>query len=142
MKKIYAKALSDTFGHMPGVLKAISYLPEDKQERFIELCVNCEITIDELPKKIRRNDKVYTFISCNYMEDEVKSSYIDTDVRYFATLSEANEYTNTGKYDYTKSSYKETDKCIFKGEYTHEKAAYFSYRQWLESEVVNDEDYE
>jgi hypothetical protein len=136
MKKIYAQAFNDHIGYVPEVLKAISYLPEEKQERFVELCVDCEITIDELPKKIRRSDVVYTLVSCNYLEDDIKASYIDTDVRYFATENEAIEYSNSGKYIYSKSEYKETAEYPYKGEYTHEKESYFSFRTWMSSEVV------
>lgn len=138
MKKIYAKVLNDRFGNITGVLKAISHLPEDKQERFVELCVDCEITIDELPKRIRRSNVVYTLVSCNYFDDDIKASYIDTDVRYFATLDDAIEYSNSGKYTYSKSEYKETPEYPHKGEYTHKKESYFNFRTWMNSEVVED----
>lgn len=136
MRKIFVKVLNDHFGNMPGVLKAISCLPEEKQERFIEICVDCEMTIDELPKKIRRNDVVYTLISCNYFEDEVKASYIDTDVRYFATEEEANTYSNSGKYNYSRSEFKETAEYPHRGDYTHKKETYFGFRTWMNSEIV------
>lgn len=144
MKKIYSKVLNDHFANLPGVLKAISYLPEDAQERFVEICIGCEVTIDELPKKIRRNGVVYTFISSNYLNNEVKSSYIATDVRYFATKDKAIEYSNSGNFSYSESTNKETTEYPYKGEHTHTKESYVSFETWMSSEVVDDdvEDYE
>lgn len=136
MKKIYSKLLNGLFSIMPGVIKAISYLSEDAQERFIDICLGCEITIDELPKKIKANGVIYTLDSCNYLNDDIKAFYIDTDVRYFATKNEAIEYSNSGKFNYAESRNKETAEYPYKGKCSRKIWSYFTFNTWMNSEIV------
>lgn len=138
MRKIFKKVLKDSFGDNTSLINAISFLNTDEQERFIELCVGCEITEDELPKKIRRNNVIYTLESCNYIKNEIIAKYVGTDTRYFSTQEEANEFAITGKYNYNTSTYKETETCNIKGEYTSKRETWFTYDDWMNSEVVED----
>lgn len=136
MRKIFKKAIEHAYGSSPALFNAISFLNESEQERFVEIAVDCQINDNELPTMVSRNGKVYTLVSTNYLRDEIVASYIDTAVRYFATEEEANEYFNTGKYMYSKSSNSECADYPYKGEYTSKQTTWFSYGTWMNSEVI------
>ena len=136
MRKIFKKAIESAYGSNPALFNAISFLGSEEQERFIEIALDCHITDDELPIMIIRNNKTYELVSTNYIKDEIIASYIDTDVRYFATEEEANEYYNTGNYKYSKSSSSACTEYPYRGEYTSKKTTWFSYNTWMNSEVV------
>lgn len=136
MRKIFKKAIEHAYGSDAQLLNAISFLNESEQERFVEIALGCQITDDELPTMVSRNNKVYTLVSTNYLKDEIVASYIDTDVRYFNSPEEADEYGDSGKYTYSKSSGVLTDDYPYKGEYTSKKTTWYSYNTWMNSEVI------
>ena len=137
MRKIFKKAFQDAYGTTPFLLNAISSLNnEEMQERFVEIALDCHITDDELPMMIIRNNTTYELVSTNYLNNEITASYVDTDVRYFATEEEAIEYHNTGNYKCSTSSYSATTEYPYRGEYTSKKQTWFSYYTWMDSEVV------
>ena len=140
MRKIFKKAIESAYGSNHALFNAISFLGSEEQERFVEIALDCHITDDELPAMISRNNKLYTLVSTNYLKNEIVASYIDTDVRYFATEEEANEYFNTGNYKYSQSSGSPCAEYPCCGEYTSKKTTWFSYYTWMNSEVVVEED--
>ena len=136
MRKIFKKAIESAYGSNPALFNAISFLRSEEQERFIEIALDCHITDDELPTMIIRNNITYELVSANYLKDEIDASYIDIDVRYFATEEEADEYYNTGNYKCSTSSYSATTEYPCRGEYISKKQTWFSYNTWMNSEVV------
>lgn len=137
MRKIYEWALDQIGATKNGnLIKAINMLNDDNQERFVEITIGIDIDTAELPKKVRRNNVVYTLDSANYLKNEIVATYMGTDTRYFSNEEDANNYAATGKYNYEKSSHKKTDDCPIKGEYISEHTTWYSYYTWMESEVV------
>ena len=139
MKPIYEWALNQIGADKNGnLMRAISMLNEDVQEQFVEVIIGIDIDTAKLPKKIRRNDVVYTLESANYLKDEIVAKYIGTDTRYFSNEEDASKYAATGYYNYNDSSHKKTDDFPIKGEHTSEHTNWFNYHTWMNSEVVGD----
>lgn len=137
MRPIYEWALNQIGADKDGnLMRAISMLNDDMQENFIEVIIGIDIDTAKLPKKVRRNNVVYTLESANYLKNEIVATYMGTDTRYFSNEQDAYVYAETGKYDCNKSSYKKTDDFTIKGEYTSEHTTWYSYHTWMESEVV------
>lgn len=137
MRPIYEWALDQIGANKNGnLMKAISMLNDDMQESFVEIIIGVDIDTAKLPKKIRRNDVIYTLESANYLRNEITAKYIGTDTRYFSNEEDANEYAATGKYEFNKSAYKKTNEFTIKGEYTSEHTTWHSYNTWMDSEVV------
>lgn len=139
MRPIYEWALDQIGANKNGnLMRAISMLEDDRQERFVETIIGIDVFEAALPKKIRRNNVVYTLESANYIKDEIVATYMGTDTRYFSNQEDADTYAASGKYDYDKSSHKKSDTYPFKGEYTSEHTTWYSYNTWMNSEVVED----
>ena len=139
MRPIYEWALDQIGANRNGnLMRAISMLENDRQERFVETIIGIDVVETKLPKKIRRSNVVYTLESANYIKDEVVATYIGTDTRYFSNQEDANTYAASGKYDYDKSSHIKSDIYSFKGEYVSEHTTWYSYNTWMNSEVVGD----
>ena len=136
MKPISQFVLSKMFNDIPNLEKAINCLDESIQDRFIEMMVGVSIDDSTLPKRIKRNDVIYTIKSTNYVKDEITAEYIGTDIRYFSNQDDADKFTKTGDYNYNKSSYSANETCTIKAKYTSKKETWFSYNTWMNSEVV------
>ena len=139
MRPIYEWALNQIGADKNGnLMRAISMLEDNRQESFVEIIIGIDIPESKLPKKVRRNDVVYTLKSANYLKDEIVATYIGTDVRYFKNQEDADIYAATGNYNYSDSSHKKSDVYPFKSEYTSEHTTWYSYNTWMNSEVVGD----
>lgn len=137
MKPIYEWALNQIGANKDGnLIRAISMFNDDMQETFVEVIIGIDIDTAKLPKKIRRNNVVYTLESANYLKNEIVAKYMGIDTRYFNNEEDAYVYATTGKYDCSKSSYKKTDDFAIIGEHTSEHTTWYSYHTWMESEVV------
>ena len=141
MRPIYEWALNRIGANKnENLIRAISMLNDDMQETFVEVVIGIDMPESKLPKKVRRNNVVYTLQSSNYLKNEIVAKYIGTDVRYFSDEESANNYAATGNYNYNSSSNKKSDVYPIKGEYTSEHTTWYSYHTWMESEVVGDID--
>ena len=137
MRPIYEWALNQIGASKnENLIRAISMLNDDMQETFVEVVIGIDMPESKLPKKVRRNNVVYTLQSSNYLKNEIVAKYMGTDTRYFSNEQDAYVYAETGKYDCSKSSYKKTDDFTIIGEYTSEHTTWYSYSTWMESEVV------
>ena len=136
MKPISQFVLSKMFNDIPNLEKAINCLNESMQDRFIETMVGVNIDDSILPKRIKRNDVVYSIKSANYIRDEITAEYIGTDIRYFSNQDDADKFAKTGDYNYNNTTRIANETCTIKGEYTSKKETWFSYDTWMNSEVV------
>lgn len=138
MKPISKYVLNKAFNDIPNLEKAINCINEECQDRFVEILVGVDIDISNLPRKVKRNDVIYTIKSANYLKDEIIATYVGTDIRYFSNQDDADKFAKTGNYNYNKSSYQANEDYTIKGEYTSKKETYFSYDTWMNSEVVKE----
>lgn len=142
MRKIYEWALDQIGATKNGnLIKAINMLDESRQENFVDVIIGIDIDDSQLAKKIVVDGVIYTLDSTNYLSGDVYGKYIGEDVRYFATQEDADAYSSTGNYDYTKSTpYSNNEKYSFRGAHPCLKTKWFSYKNWMDAEVVVEED--
>lgn len=138
MKKIYEWALDQIGATKNGnLIKAINMLDESRQEKFVDVIIGIDIDDSQLAKKIIIDGVVYTLESANYLTGDIYGKYMGENVRYFATQEEADNYSSTGKYEYSKSTpYSDNEKYPIKGVYPCMQTKWISYDAWMNAEVV------
>ena len=144
MRKIYEWALDQIGVTKNGnLIKAINMLNESKQEKFIDVIIGIDIDNSQLAKKIIIDGVIYNLSSANYLTGDIYGEYMGEDVRYFATQEEADNYTSTGKFEYSKSTpYSDNEKYPIRGTHPCLKTKWISYDAWMNAEVVVGEDVE
>lgn len=144
MRKIYEWALDQIGATKNGnLIKAINMLDGSKQENFVDVIIGIDIDDSQLAKKIVIDGVVYTLSSANYLSGDICGEYMGENVRYFATQEDADVYASSGKYECSKSTYSsDNEKYPIKGVYPCMQTKWFSYNQWMEAEVVVEEDVE
>ena len=138
MRKIYEWALDQIGATKNGnLIKAINMLNDSVQENFVDVIIGIDIDDSQLAKKVVIDGVIYSLDSSNYLHGDIYGKYMGEDVRYFATQEEADDYTSTGKYEYSKSTtYSNNEKYPIKGAYPCLKTKWFSYSSWMNAEVV------
>ena len=106
-------------------------------ERAIEILLGMDITITELPKKVKTSKGVvYTLKDCNYLNDSVRYDFIRKDSTFFKTEEDAELYRTTGE--------KKNSHWYKTGDYTIEVVkdvpdiSSVTFENWLSLEVVSE----
>ena len=106
-------------------------------ERAIEILLGMDITINELPKKVKTSKGVvYTLKDCNYLKDSVRYDFIRKDSTFFKTEEDAELYRTTGE--------KKNSHWYKTGDYTIEVTkdvpdiSSVTFEAWLSLEVVSE----
>lgn len=138
MKKIYKWALNRALEDgqiLPSVFTmnleyALECMNNDKQERFIEILVGCDVKLSDLRPVVVVDGEEYTIKSFNYLNDEIQFTSVDDQVRYFSSHKASEEYHNTGNFKYSESNNSKTEDYPFEGIYSSECQHWTSLRQW------------
>lgn len=130
MKKIYEWALNHA--EVPArAMHAVSMLRSEHAERFVEVCVGCEVNDEDVPQEFIYNDKLHKLVSCNYVLDKIVYETVDTDCRYFDNQEDADKYALTGDYHWNKSSANATDNYPIKASWTRPCEHETYYSRWF-----------
>ena len=142
MKKIYEWALDQIGATKNGnLIKAIEMLNGSMQENFVDVIIGIDIDDSQLAKSIVIDGVIYTLESTNYLNGDIYGQYMGEDVRYFATQEEADNYSSSGKFEYSKSTtYSDNEKYPIKGVHPCLKTKWFGYNTWMNAEVVANDD--
>lgn len=130
MKKIYTWALKNC-GANDAMINAVSMLGTEQAERFVEVVVGCEINNDDIPQEFVYEGKLYRFVRCNYVLDEIVYVTDDTDHRYFANQEDADKYAESGDYNWGTSSSSASDKYPIKASWTRPCEHETYYDRWF-----------
>ena len=119
MDKIAKCALMNTPFQLAHLIAAIDLLPKEQQNRFVAVVLGI-VDPDKEAAELSENVNIAYYGDChreeyNYLTGKVKFSYDNSSTRYFKTQEEAEAYTNEGKFDFSNSTYAETEEYKFKG---------------------------
>ena len=131
--KVYAELISRTGCEeiKDRLVRAMENCNDSKIARFIDVVYGIDKSVNDFkPKTLDYNSRVCTLVKLDYLNDKVDFIYEDTNVRYFPTQEDADNYSATGQYDYSKSHYDVKDEYPFKGEYTHTRTNWTTMSEW------------
>lgn len=112
-------------------MQAVSMLNSDHAERFVEVCIGCDISDNDVPQEFIYNDKLHKLVHCNYVLDKIVYETVDTDYRYFDNQEDADKYALTGDYHWNKSSANVTDNYPIKAAWTRPCEHETYYSRWF-----------
>ena len=130
MRKIYEWALNHV--EVPArAIRAVSMLQPDHAEKFVEVCIGCDIDNDDVPQEFIYENKLHKLVRCNYILDKIVYETVDTAYRYFDCQEAADEYAKTGNYHWQKSSTSESEQYPIKGAWTRPCEHETYYSKWF-----------
>ena len=143
MKKIYTRCIeiANAVKIAEALVEATKKVNNPTCERFMDVILGCDTTIDELPPRVYRyDDSIANIKSFDFIADKVEYTYEASNTRWFATEDEATAYANNGDYNYKTSSYNEdVDKgYIHKGVYKYVADGSDTLNSWLDCRPVEE----